>query len=444
VEGYESIGQLRTLVSRYRVPGAHLVVHRMGRTAATILGVADSATDRAVTAASVFPFGSVTKAFTATVVAQLAADGDLDLDAPLYDLLPELGGAEWRCATPRQLLSHSGGLVADHEMSGRSVAARRYVLDCLGTGSVAPPGTAFSYSNTGYVVLGRLIESVTGYPWSDAVESFVAAPLGIHLSYVDTNTPWTSVAGHAVTERAVVPVEVTLPSGWAPAGGLAGSASDLVALARLHLGELSTGILPAAAAAEMRRGVPGLEPFGLANGWGLGLALYADGWVGHDGTLGGTSCHLRFHPESGTAVALTTNGSTGPALWEAIWHQWCRPTDSPSGQRPSAPGRRHGRTDADLTDYVGHYRNGTTVFAVRALAGAGELSLRDGAGYTATLVPRGEDVFRLRNQADGLPPQVGRFLRDDGGQVTALQFSGRLAARTARENIGSALSAGAH
>lgn len=387
-------------------------------------GVEEIGTGRAVTHRSRFPFGSVTKPLIATVVMQLVADGDIDLDIPVRRYLTEPRATSWGDATVRQLLSHSGGLVAGYEVQGRVVSPRRYVRNCAQEPLVAPPGTAFSYSNTGYVVLGHLIETVAGYDWHEAVEAFLAKPLNLGLAYMDGQLGWSSVRAHAVSGDSVVLLDVELPAGWGPAGGIAGTASDLAVLARLFLDGSPSEVLDAQAAAEMCTAVPGLEPLGLAEGWGLGLAVYGEGWFGHDGTLDGSSAHLRFHPETGTIVALTTNASSGTALWEDLWGR-IGPATEP------IPLKRHLMPDP-LAYVADDYRNGDVRFEVHR-GGLGELRLRDGTGFSATLLPAGEDVFLVHRSDVTSPTQPCRFVRDGAGRVTGLQFSGRLAVR---ETIG--------
>ncbi|TLW90599.1 beta-lactamase family protein [Saccharomonospora piscinae] len=413
---------LHELSRTHRVTGAQLVVRRTGGAASAVAGLEDLDSGGAVTARSRFPFGSVTKVLTATVVLQLAADGDLDLDEPVRDHVPELGMASWRAVTARQLLSHSAGVVAGHEVEGRVASLRRYVRSCAREPLVARPGTVFSYSNTGYVVLGRLIEAITGYRWYDAIDSFLAGPLGLGLSYLDRQFGWSSVRAHAVLGQTVTPLDVELPGGWGPAGGVAGSATDLATLAHLLMTGEPDGVLDVDLATDMRTGVPGLQPLDLADGWGLGLALYGGGWLGHDGTLDGASAHLRFHPSRGTIVALTTNASSGTALWEDLWSRlgFATPTAVPS--RPhSLP---------DLRGYLADdYRNGDLRFEVTR-NGTGGLRLRDDTGFAAALHPGVEpDVFTVHRADIRSPTQRCRFVRDDAGNVVALQLSGRLATR---------------
>src|SRR5262249_7759119 len=162
--------------------------------------------------------------------------------------------------------------------------------------------TAFSYSNLGYVLVGRLIEVITGMAWEEAIQAILLRPLRIEPAFVvdDLDTEGGSAerpvaVGHSVNlstgrTRAV-------PQSLAPAGGLALSALDLIPLASVYMGRTTGNVLPPEYAAQMCRPVPGADPSGLAEGWGLGLATFGDGWVGHDGNAYGTLCYLRIAPE---------------------------------------------------------------------------------------------------------------------------------------------------
>ncbi|MFC7468902.1 serine hydrolase [Actinomadura keratinilytica] len=115
----------------------------------------------------------------------------------------------------------------------------------------------------------------------------------------------------------------------------------------------------------MRTCVPDAEPFGLADGWGLGLMRHGTGdgaWYGHDGAVGGASCNLRIHPDRSLALALTANSTAGPKLWRR-WSRGCRrpgstwaTTRCPSPTPRPRPGRRHLGTYAngDLALMVAH------------------------------------------------------------------------------------------
>ncbi len=170
----------------------------------------------------------------------------------------------------------------------------------------------------------------------------------------------------------------------------------------------------------------------MADGWGLGLARHAspDGtWLGHDGTADGGTAHLRFHPGSGTAVALTTNATTGTLLWADLVDA-LREHGVPVGDhRPAPPTAPPVTTGLDR--FTGDYRNGDTRFAVRAHRDGTALRLTDTTGYTADLALRADLGFTARRTDTGTAPHTGRFLTDPAtGEVTLMQLGGRSARRT--------------
>nr|WP_246257430.1 serine hydrolase domain-containing protein [Amycolatopsis anabasis] len=417
---------LKQIAGKCHVPGAQLTLHRSGETTTVVTG--ERVAGAPVRPGTPFPLGSVSKCFTATVAMQLVADGDLALDAPLSEYLPELAASRARApreVTLRQVLSHTGGLVSDHEPEDEGAGVpHRYALAVRDLGDVGVPGDSFSYSNTGYVLVGHLVERIAGLDWWDAVDSFVNGPLGLAVARLgDPVVARRMAVPHVVTGGVAREVEPLLPAGWAPAGGLVGTSADLVAFALAHL---DGDLVPDDLAALMRRPVEA-EPFGIADGWGLGWGVYegpGGRWAGHDGTLAGTTCSLRFHPETRTALALVTNASTGLDLWAEIVAELEVGTYEPAAVEP-APG-------ADLDEFAGDYRNDTTCFSVRA-RGTGGLQLEDGTGFAAVLMPGREDVFGVRPDGDlGAAPHIGRFLRDSEGRVSAIQFSGRIARRNER------------
>lgn len=177
--------RLSALAHTHGVPGAQLALHHGGETVGIEFGELERGTGRLVDRDAAFPIGSISKTFTASVAMILAADGDVELDVPLGEQLPELGDLGEHL-TLRQVLSHTSGLAsgpASEQVSSASL--RRYVADhCRRHNLVRPPGTGFSYSNMGYVLVGRLIETVTGMGWREAVEAILLRPLEITPAFV--------------------------------------------------------------------------------------------------------------------------------------------------------------------------------------------------------------------------------------------------------------------
>jgi CubicO group peptidase (beta-lactamase class C family) len=141
-------------------------------------GIADVVSGRAVTEETPFNGASVTKPFTAAVVQMLAAEGRIRLDAPASDYL-RLPSAYQRI-TIRQLLTHTSGIARDLRRDNDDdpdAAEYRRRLD--GSEPSAPPGSRFEYSNTGFTVLGWLVEAVEGQPLDAVLQRRVFQPLGM-------------------------------------------------------------------------------------------------------------------------------------------------------------------------------------------------------------------------------------------------------------------------
>ncbi|HJP72735.1 MAG TPA: serine hydrolase domain-containing protein [Pseudonocardiaceae bacterium] len=425
--------ELADLIHEYRVPGAQLTVATGGDVRTVHAGELTIGTGEPVTDRSAFPIGSITKPFTATLAMMLVAAGDVELDAPLVEYLPELGQAARDAVTRmtlRQVLSHTSGLasgVADEAY--RTVLRAAWVAaNCREADLSHPAGTAFSYSGVGYVLAGHLIEVLTGMSWQQAIEQMLLRPIGITPSFVvGLAMARPDATGHTVHpgSGAILPVAgSTLAGVDAPEGALALSSADLVAFVRAQLAApAAPGALDAAWVAEMlREQVPGdaAGPFGMADGWGLGWARYHnDGtvWFGHDGAAAGASCHLRFEPASATVIALTTNASSGRALWERLRAEFDGKGPDPG---PPVPGP---------ADAIGRYRNGDSVFTVDSALDGGLLLSVDGSPPAALTCRPGLE-FGVADGTGRPDAFLGRFLRGkDNAAIDHIQVFGQLAVR---------------
>lgn len=429
--------RLTALARAHRVPGAQLAVHTGGSTIAVETGVLDAGTAEPFTADTAVPIGSITKCYTATVVMLLVADGDLELDDQLGDHVPELRRAGPPC-TVGQVLSHTSGLPSGPDSDQvAALTASRYLLDhCTDRSLVMAPGTDFSYSNAGYVAAGRLIETVTGMSWAEAVRSVLLEPLGTVPCFI--GAPGTARrplahghAGNTATGR-IRPVRQNLAAAEAAAGALAASALDLVALARVHTGDGPPGLLPPELATYARRPVSGADPGVLADGWGLGLALFRRDdtlWFGHDGNAQGTSCHLRADPASGAVVAFTSNASGGTELW----HELADGLEDITGIRvPATPARPAAATPMAATaQCTGTYLNGDVEYQV-TMNDSGSLALSVDGDLPAPLVCHEDLTCDLVDPHSGRRMPGGRFVRDPRtGAVDRIQLSGRMARKSA-------------
>lgn len=432
--------EFTALAAEHGVCGAQLAVVHDDQTMTFETGELEHGTGRPVTRDTAFPIGSVTKTFTATLAMILVADGDLELDEPLGGHLPELDDLG-DLLTLRHVLSHTGGLVSGVDAADLAAASpRRYVAEhCRRHNLVLPPGGGFSYSNLGYAIAGRLIEAITGMSWAEAMESILLRPLGIAPVFITGDT----ATGHSVnlTRGRVQPVRQSLPPAEWSAGALAVGALDLVSLGRLHVPPGRPALLPTGLAAEMRRAVPAADPFGLADGWGLGLAVFSGGgpdrtseWVGHDGNADGTACYLRVDPAGGWIIALTTNTNTGIGMWRdllarlpdlgipapAVWGN----ADPAGGRGARTTGTVGGR---GAPNYVGTYANGDSEYVVTR-SNEGWRLAADGEDYTVAAGPDGLTFALLDPSGQRLPG--GRFQRDPAtGEISGVVVNGRVARR---------------
>ena len=166
---------LREHAVRHSVPGAAVGVLREGAATTACYGVADIGTGEPVTAGTRFSAGSLTKSMVATAIMFLADGGRLSLDDAVAAHVPELRASEWAGrATVRDLLANRSGIslraglefgFADREDDDDG-ALSRLVADAAAGGGA---GDGWSYTNAGWCVLGRVIETATGAGWEDAM-----------------------------------------------------------------------------------------------------------------------------------------------------------------------------------------------------------------------------------------------------------------------------------
>lgn len=314
------------------MPGASAAVLVDGEVVAEgAAGVLNVQTGVEATTDSVFQIGSISKVYTATLVMQLVDDGLVELDAPISRYLPDLRLAEAGVVdvvTVRQLLAHTSGIDGDNFTdTGRGDdCVARYEESCEDLQMTHRPGETMSYCNTGFVLLGRIVERLRDEVWDVALKERLLGPLGVR----DTSTlPEEAIlrraaVGHVHDPGAepVVTPQWLLPRSMGPAGLINATARDLLTFALLHLdGGVTrdgTRVLSEASVRAMQE--PQVEmpdPYTLGDRWGLGWILFTwDGHqvFGHDGGTIGQAAFLRVLPERRAAVALLTNANVAATM----------------------------------------------------------------------------------------------------------------------------------
>src|SRR5262245_9087803 len=143
-----------------------------------------------------FRLGSITKQFTATLVMQLVEQGRIDLSAPVRRYLPDYPAATGDKVTIHHLLNHTSGIVGYTETPGFGATARNpYAPAKFADEKFAKlellfePGAKFSYSNSGYFLLGVILERVTGQPYEKLLRDRIFTPVGMNDSGYDSTQP---------------------------------------------------------------------------------------------------------------------------------------------------------------------------------------------------------------------------------------------------------------
>jgi CubicO group peptidase (beta-lactamase class C family) len=362
--------RLRELAGHEDVPGAALGIWADGREYLTAQGVLNAATGVPVTADSLFQVGSITKLWTGTMIMQLAQEGRLSLDTTVAGLLPGLrlgipdASAE---VTIRHLLTHSSGIDGDiFTDTGRGgECVERYSGGLASAPRIFPPGAAYSYCNSGFVLLGRIIEVLDGREWDASLRERLIAPLGLvqTVTLPEEAILHRAAVGHRQYPNQRETVSVWgLPRSLGPAGLIIASVHDVLTFARLHLdGGVALNGTPllspelVTAMQQPQRPIPALD--GQADE--IGLPWRLNRWsggrriIGHDGGTIGQAAFLRIDPQARVAACLLTNSPEAESLFRRLFGEIFAEYAGVTG--PDAPGPAAVPVDADLGQHAGRY-----------------------------------------------------------------------------------------
>ncbi|MET8762673.1 serine hydrolase domain-containing protein [Lentzea sp. NPDC004782] len=385
--------RLPELLAEHGVVGAQVAVLHNGEIVDAAAGVRNKATNEPVTSDSLFQIGSITKVWTATLVMQLVNEGLLDLDRPVRDVLPEFRLADEQAAkvvTPRQLLCHTAGFEGDlnFDTGSDDDMVARYVERLADAGQVTPPGELYSYCNSGYAVLGRIVEVLRDKPFRAVLRERLVEPLGLRNVAVSRAEydRYEMADGHLKGE----PVAEHLFESWAAAGSvLAMPARELLELVRLHLKTTEFD--------AMREKQVTHPDFGTGEWWwGLGweLSNFEGGDViGHTGMTIGYVSALRIVPAAGVAVAVLVNGGDeARPLFGAIFdHLLAELAGVRKPQLPETPAQPK---PVDHAKVVGVYRcTALDVHVTPAENGRVKVRREGRDPLTAPLIPTEEREF---------------------------------------------------
>lgn len=438
-----------TLFSAYShsgSPGCAVGVYQDGVVAfARGYGFANLTHDVPITPSTRFTVGSVSKQFTAASIALLARAGRLSLDDDVHKYLPELAtyGAP---VTIRQLVHHTSGLRDFWELV--DLAGMRnddgygvndmLMLAARQQGLNFPPGSEYRYSNTGYLVLGAVVQRVTGQSLRRFADSAIFTPLGMRETfYLDDHN-------EIVTGRAAA--YSPLNGGWRVSiwnNDLVGQGGVVTSLADLQKWDenfysASLGGPPFLELVQSTDPLTGGKPnpyaFGLEIGQYRGVKL-----VSHTGSTGGYRAALYRFPQQHTSMAMLCNASTANTaslslrMADIVLRSSLGPADSAARRTArAAEGRPAIVPGADRTRLAGRYVSSELFDSVWELtSGPASTDItvsrlrHDPVRVRATVTPNvfSNDDASLVLTFDVKGAAAATGFRLDGSRVTALRFT---------------------
>ena len=365
--------------------------------------------------------GSITKTFTAVLVARLRDEGRLDFADPLERHIP---GTPLGDRTLAQLLSHTSGVQAERDGSwwerveGADWAA---LAATLGEGTLRHrAGRRYHYSNLGFALLGEVVARHRGQSWWDALNAEILQPLGLRRTTYLPEAP--HLAGFAVHPWAdvLLPEPAHDSGAMAPAGQLWSTVADLGRWAAFVAGDTGD-VLAADTMAELREPLTVEDADTWTGGYGLGLQVIRTAGrrlVGHGGSMPGFLAEIVVDVDEGIGAVALANTTTGmrSVATDLIGILARAEPRLPQEWRPAAA------LPEGVLDIVGPWYWGPRPFTLRAVA---ETELR--------LAPVGEGGrgSRFRPNADGtwtglddyFAGETLRAVRDDAGRATHLELA---------------------
>lgn len=439
-----------------KVPGVAAGVLVDGQEQTAFAGVTSMENPLDVNADTLFQFGSTGKTFTATAMMRLVEQGQVDLDAPVRQYVPELELKDAEAAekvTVLQLFNHTAGWQGDYikDFGDGDDALDRYVASMVGIEQVTPLGTTVSYNNASLSLAGHLIAKVTGKTFEEALRELLLEPLGMDMTFFSPNDVISRrfAVGHTLHDdgRITIARPWAMPRSAGPAGGLSATVGDQLTWARFHLGDGTAKDGSRLLSEEMlkRMQQPTVEMPGSALGDAMGISWLlkdVDGTrlVGHGGTTHGQFSAFSMVPSRDFAVTCLSNcGPNGPQLNQAVT-KWAlehflglKQTDLVATDR----------TDEELAEFTGQFETIASTMELTAVGGALEAKVSVKPDTLRAMRESGEDEpeqppIRLglvagtdRYVVVGGPAagMRGYFSRDESGRVDGVHLGGRLASR---------------
>jgi CubicO group peptidase (beta-lactamase class C family) len=301
---------IKNQMERHRIPGVALKVIQDGKTAKTAAyGLANLELNVPVSPETVFEIGSITKQFTAAGILLLAQEGKLSVDDNISKYLSDTPEA-WKNVTIRHLLTHTSGIKSYTGLDGfqlwRHLTQVQFIQAIGAQPMEFQPGQSWKYCNTGFNLLGYIIENVSGMNYWDFMSRRIFQPLGMLAT---TNRLPSLIiprraAGYEQTNHVWINRDYDLTDVFS-AGAIVSTVGDL---AKWNASLDGEGLLKAASKEQM------WSPVRLNDGK---TRNYGFGWsfgeveghknIGHSGSTSGFSASIQRFPDDKLAVIILTN-----------------------------------------------------------------------------------------------------------------------------------------
>jgi CubicO group peptidase (beta-lactamase class C family) len=394
-----------------KIAGISVAVTQHGRTLLSRgYGLADLELNVPTPPAASYEIGSVTKQFTAAAILLLAERGQLSLDDEVTKFLPEYP-THGKRITIRHLLTHTSGIKGYTELPEFSdwSVQKRPRESLVPVFAEKPldfePGAALVYNNSGYFLLGLIIEKVSGSTYAEFVEKQLFTPVGMTGSYYCSERTIHRNHAHGYdTADGELVLKAYLDHTWPySAGSLCSTADDLATwLNALHRGRV---LQPASYRAMTTAAV--LND-GSKTRYGFGVGVFEVGGrrvIAHGGGINGFLSEAEYYPEAELAVVVLQNtaGPAGPteiarAIVEAVLG------------KGRDPGQRY---EGDLSQFAGSYegvgRGRRTTATIAASGGALTLKRAAPNAEIENLQYRGGDTFGFKDALVTFDRQAGRI-----------------------------------
>jgi CubicO group peptidase (beta-lactamase class C family) len=318
--GADSIDDfVKSEMAKRQIPGVSIAVIRDGRLVKSQgYGLANIELKAPATVESVYQLASVSKQFTAAAILLLAQDGKLAIEDKIHKHLPDLPQA-WNEVTVRHLLDHTSGIksytrIPDFFTTARKDYTHREIIKLVADSPMEfKPGDKWVYNNTGYFLLGMIVENVSGKSFGDFLEERVFKPLGMNSTRMNDFKAIipNRAHGYSAAGGKLVNGEYVSPTQPYSAGALVSTVADM---AKWDAALNSEGLLPRSirermwTEAKINDGKGAGYGFGWAVGNRNGRKL-----VEHGGGIQGFSTHIARFLEDRLSVIVLTNSDNGRA-----------------------------------------------------------------------------------------------------------------------------------